>query len=379
MITLIRKELKKFISQINLVRFIFYFLVMASPIQSFYRFLSYFDFFAVTIVPTPPKRDHIYSTCCGKGVSCCLIILFIIIVISCSIRAADKFSPEINYYERYAINPSSGKLDSTNFPMVFALINSYGSLQAVDQSLFDLQINFYSIRDSSLFITKNLRYGVCNSTYNGYNGLYCLSQYDDDFELTEKSSSSISYSYMTIILKLCVNATNSNVCRPMSEINQAISSYYFVVITASYSIDFNNYDNPFIQKISEDIFPLSSTSKLLVAMSFIPTQVRTDTGVVSLDRSTVMQLNKLPIQTSYQFSQSDGVLVSIKIAIDSSERIYTRSYGKLQDVLVFTGAIIAFLFMVSSCLLRPWINYHVMKAYEHEEYTGVQQRSAGLA
>ena len=131
--------------------------------------------------------------------------------------------------------------------------------------------------------------------------------------------------------------------------------------------------------MTHDIFPLSSNSKSLATMSFIPTQVRTDKGVVSLDRSTIIQLNKLPTQTNYQFNQSDDILVSITISLDPSERIYTRSYTKLQDVLVFTGAIIAFLFMVASFCLRPWITYHVLKAYEHEEYSGVQQRSAGLA
>lgn len=161
--------------------------------------------------------------------------------------------------------------------------------------------------------------------------------------------------YMDINFVRCINGTKEGViCRPEYEIQEVLKEIFFLPYYVNYYMDSNNINDPFQMYIKSDAFPANYGIFKRFFYYYNKVNYITDYGLLFEDKKTQIQYLKNSFFQNVNLSPGngfpEGTIATFTLSNGNSEKIYERSYSKLQNLLANLGGIIKGVIVISKTL-----------------------------
>lgn len=312
------------------------------------------------------KNSKYFRTTLG-GILCVLMIICTFLVSLYFGRDVwEKKNPIVNSAEVTMAIPLEMPLDKIDFEFIFGVSNDLGYI--TDPTVLDIRPQLFSYsNEKASFFTIPFNITVCKSEVffeenralvqqlNVMDKFYCI----PGSELAKglgmyKTFGEDGFKIFNIQLYPCRNNTNSNgvVCKPQETIDNLLGSTYLSTFFTDYSIDTNNFTQPYTKYFKNEFTAISKDSFTAFILFFQHYFINSDNGFL-FQEFAEKRIPKFDLSKN-MFSvkpNTSGLFVELSIQLRNSKVTYFRKYLKLQELMAQIGGV-ANLFTIIIYLLN---------------------------
>ena len=157
----------------------------------------------------------------------------------------------------------------------------------------------------------------------------------------------------------CVNSSDAQICKPQADIDAALSSGYFSLYSTDNIVDLREFENPG-KKITRDYYVPTAYGLTKIITRWITTaHVSSDDGwIVNDERNLDYEMFYSDSESFNLYVQNKNqtkILVDYVIRKTNYEKIYQRSYKKVQNVFAEMGGFLNICFLFFYVLAMPYV------------------------
>lgn len=179
----------------------------------------------------------------------------------------------------------------------------------------------------------------------------------------------VKYIYFSIYT--CRNNTlkpHEKPCKPQEEIENTLTKLFFNIFYESVMVNAKNYTHPMKRIISEDWYVMQASLFKEIDYHFENYVVKTDTGVIfNSDMDVKSSLGFQKIRQDYKVIENDddndhndnNLIFMFQFYISNKNKIYQRTYIKIQNIFANLGGII----QVTIIVTKFFFNFYVKKKF----------------
>ncbi|CAD8047319.1 unnamed protein product [Paramecium sonneborni] len=325
------------------------------------------------------QKQKKFSTKLGAFMTCCIITICIIQLISQLQGIFDRHNPNVITSEFQLFNTDEYVLYPHNYTMALALMD--GKLQTIrgQNQYFNITIknckrqrlvNETTGLKEAILDCYNYQIEECNDQhfttevqlkyFKSFNksGLYCAksSDWNERPMKLQGTPSSDLFQYIDIFISTCKNSTQNQNCSTDQQIKQKLSGNYLVMHTSDILTKMEESKNSFENIIQAQyyFYSLSITKtilsqlKLIEALSDIALFTKNIQKQFTFQQSTIKETSEV-FNNQYIFKYG--------IVIDQRMTQYTRTYQKLQSAFSNIGGLWQMLCLIVQIFLYPFTSY----------------------
>ena len=315
------------------------------------------------------KKSEKYTTFSGILLTLLtfIIVIFIVILYSLDLINRTGFVIMTNFI------PIKKKtlFDFSKTPFMIGFVNwerSYQSLNSSYLSLtFDRNIHNIFINEQGVYemkrISKSIILQKCdpkihyignnNFMYDfDYNKFLCVLP-GQNLSVGGRFGDNINgYDILEIHLNKCENSSdNLFICKSNAEIDEYIKNSYLEIIYLSQSIEHNNYKNPIVDYVRNELYVVTKKITKRYYNYFSLAEYISDNGLFfeskkyySFFETDNTRLDFVEEEDQEYYSSS--ALLEVAFTCSDRKNVYTRTYVKIQDVMRNIGGFIDLIFIV---------------------------------
>ena len=315
------------------------------------------------------KKSEKYSTIIGIILSVLTFLMVIIIAIMYSLDLINHtgFNIMLNY------NPIKIKtpIDFSKTPFMIGFVNWSRSHQILNSSYLSLTFdrnvhNVYKDKEGIFHlerISNPIKLEICNPNIHfiGKNSFMNDFQYENflcpiqgqNLNFSGRFGDNIiGYDILEIHLNKCENSSdNLFICKSNDEIDEYIKNSYLEIIYLSQSIEHNNYKNPIVNYVRNELYVVTKKITKRYYHYFSLAEYISDNGLFfeskkyySFFETDNTRLDFVEEEDQEYYSSS--ALLEVAFTCSDRKNVYTRTYVKIQDVMRNIGGFIDLIFIV---------------------------------
>jgi len=315
------------------------------------------------------RKSEKYSTIIGLILSLLTFMMVILIAIMYSLDLIKHtgFNIMLNY------NPIKIKtpIDFSKIPFMIGFVNWSRSNQILNSSYLSLTFdrnvhNVYKDKEGIIKIERisnPIKLENCNPNIHFIGKNYFMNDFQYDKFLCPIQGQNlnfsgrfgdniIGYDILEIHLNKCENnSDNLFICKSNDEIDEYIKNSYLEIIYLAQSIEHNNYKNPIVNYVRNEIYVLTKKITKRYYHYFSLAEYISDNGLFfeskkhySFSESDNTRLDF--VEEEDQEYYSSNALLEVAFTCSDRKNVYTRTYVKIQDVMKNIGGFIDLIFIV---------------------------------
>ena len=307
------------------------------------------------------RKSEKYSTIIGLILSLLTFMMVILIAIMYSLDLIKHtgFNIMLNY------NPIKIKtpIDFSKIPFMIGFVNWSRSNQILNSSYLSLTFdrnvhNVYKDKEGIIKIERisnPIKLENCNPNIMNdfqYDKFLCPIQGQNLNFSGRFGDNIIGYDILEIHLNKCENnSDNLFICKSNDEIDEYIKNSYLEIIYLAQSIEHNNYKNPIVNYVRNEIYVLTKKITKRYYHYFSLAEYISDNGLFfeskkhySFSESDNTRLDF--VEEEDQEYYSSNALLEVAFTCSDRKNVYTRTYVKIQDVMKNIGGFIDLIFIV---------------------------------
>lgn len=310
------------------------------------------------------KNAKYFKTTLG-GILCLLMVVCTFLVSFYFGREVwEKKNPIVNSAEVFLTVPIELPLDKVDFEFFFGVSTELGYL--TDPSIIDVRPQIFSYStEMGGFFTIPFNVTVCKpeifleenramaEQLNIMDTFFCVPASQIKGLGMYKTYGEEGFKVFNFQLFPCKNNTNSNgvTCKPQEVIDNYLSSAYLSTYFTDYSINTNNFTNPYTKYFKNEFTAVSSGSFTAFILYFQHYFVNSDNGFF-FQEEDAKRIPKFEMSKSSYSAKpnSSGLFLEFSLQLKSNKTTFYRKYIKMQELMAQIGGITNLLLIIVGIL-----------------------------
>ena len=320
----------------------------------FFRYANFFYFNA---------RRRMYSL---QGVLASFLIYAILIYLFIQSDAILKTNPQISD-QIVAHSEASIPVNNKNFAPIINFYDDQGNnFLYIDPSILTIVVYF-----------NKMTYQLHNCTSDDFIGGYVKSDYYESALCIDRNlklvliSSSTQYVFINLKVFMCSNNTFNGTCKSEEYIRNYLNGKNFFFNFLESSFDLNSYDNPMIiDQVSGYVRSVINVAfSQRVTLSFMQISLYDDKNLIypQEEPSIYYQQDENYRNFDFYYKENDNEndktlpLIDYRIIASNKQRVLTRKYQKLTDLLGKLGGLASLLKVVGNLFVWFFVKLKLIK------------------
>lgn len=349
--------------------------------HSIKAFLRQIDLYGVK-VDIQLEKNRKYTTAIGGFFTCVQFAIALFLFITMGADMMQRTNPTVILSEIYNHDPSRVVFSKHDYFFMLGMQFPGTYAQFYDPSIYnislyiDLSDNVHPNNSARIpipvepcsedHIPPDLLENFRSMAGGHFNDMACVSKDLDGKISIQGAYDAPLFTRFQLYITPCANSSDVQICKPQTDIDAALSSGFFSLYSTDNIVDLRDFEHP-AKKVTRDYYiPTAYGLTKQITRSISSSQVSSDEGWIVNDVRDLSYAMFYGDSESFllydQNSNQQKTLVDYAIKKSNYQKIYQRSYKKIQNVFAEMGGFLNICFLFFYVLIMPYVTSSYFEA-----------------